>query len=76
MEPMHVIIKMFVCSFLPAPSQPTWDRDNERKKMMAKQANMAMIPVGPSAPPYGERDNWIPRTADVSPHKSTLKTRS
>jgi len=54
-----------IFSFLPAPSQPTWDRDEERKKMMAKQANMAMIPVGPAAPPYGQRQEWIPRNPEV-----------
>lgn len=57
--------RVFAFSFLPAPSQPSWDRDHERKKMMAKQANMAMIPVGPSAPPYGEREGWIPRAPEV-----------
>ncbi|CAB3363190.1 Hypothetical predicted protein [Cloeon dipterum] len=53
-----------LASYLPAPSQPTWDRDEERSKLMAKQGNMAMIPVGPAAPPYGQRQGWIPRNPE------------
>ncbi|XP_059483745.1 puff-specific protein Bx42 [Neocloeon triangulifer] len=63
-EPSEPVKMSSLASFLPAPSQPTWDRDEERRKMMAKQANMAMIPVGPAAPPYGQRQGWIPRNPE------------
>ncbi|KAF4532865.1 hypothetical protein B566_EDAN001468 [Ephemera danica] len=53
-----------LASFLPPPSQPVWDRDEERRKAAARQAVTAMIPVGPAAPPYGQRNGWVPRTQD------------
>lgn len=50
-------------SLLPAPSQSRWDRDEERQKQ-AEAASTAMVTAARTAPPYGRRKGWIPRTTD------------
>jgi len=60
------------CSFLPAPAQPIWDRDEERAKLKIKEAaenaglsdSRALVSAQRTAPPYGKRRGWIPRTVD------------
>merc|ERR1712136_241394 len=47
-------------SFLPAPSQLTWDRDLEEQKQRASQST-ALVAATKAIPPYGNRSAWIPR---------------
>lgn len=49
---------------LPAPSQSRWDRDEERSKQADRATSTAMVTASRSAPPYGRRKAWIPRTVD------------
>ena len=59
-------------SFLPAPTQPIWDRDEERQKLNAQELggnghtsdSRALVSAQRTAPPYGKRKGWIPRTVD------------
>ena len=48
-----------LASLLPAPSQPTWDRDEERAKEMAKEKEESddrrIASFEKTAPPYGAR---------------------
>lgn len=55
---------MFLFSLLPAPSQPTWDRDEERAKLAAQTPSKEIVSASKTAPPYGKRKGWIPRTID------------
>jgi len=48
---------------LPAPSQSSWDRQEERDRA-AEKASTAMVTAARAAPPYGKRKGWIPRTVD------------
>uniref|UniRef100_A0A1B6EKJ9 SKI-interacting protein SKIP SNW domain-containing protein n=2 Tax=Proconiini TaxID=565685 RepID=A0A1B6EKJ9_9HEMI len=48
-------------SILPAPSQPVWDRDDERAK---SRPITALVSASPTAPPYGQRRGWIPRSQE------------
>jgi len=57
---------------LPAPTQPTWDRDEEKAKLKAaaeaakaeESSSKALVLASRAAPPYGKRRGWIPRVAD------------
>ncbi|XP_071449895.1 puff-specific protein Bx42 [Hetaerina americana] len=49
-------------SLLPAPTQPIWDRDEERNKL--RQTVTAVVPVNNHIPPYGHRGGWVPRTVE------------
>ena len=59
-------------SYLPAPSQPAWDRDEEKAKLKAaaeaseaeESSNRSLVLASRAAPPYGKRRGWIPRVAD------------
>jgi len=53
-------------SLLPAPSAPVWDRDEERAREKASKPSTALIHGGAtkSAPPYGQRKSWIPRSLE------------
>lgn len=59
-------------SYLPAPSQPAWDRDEEKAKLKAaaeaseaeESNNRSLVLASRAAPPYGKRRGWIPRVAD------------
>ena len=47
-----------LASLLPAPSQPTWDRDEERAKELAKEKesdDRRIASFEKTAPPYGAR---------------------
>jgi len=63
---------MSLSSFLPAPTQPIWDRDEERQKLNAQELggnghtsdSRALVSAQRTAPPYGKRKGWIPRTVD------------
>ena len=55
---------LFTHSFLPAPSAPTWDRDEERAKEKASRPSTAVVSATKTAPPYGQRKGWIPRVQD------------
>lgn len=63
---------MSLSSFLPAPTQPIWDRDEERQKLNAQEHggnghtsdSRALVSAQRTAPPYGKRKGWIPRTVD------------
>jgi len=52
-----------LAGLLPAPSQKTWDRDEERAKLKANAINNTVV-AAKTAPPYGKRKGWIPRTVD------------
>ncbi|XP_044761881.1 puff-specific protein Bx42 [Coccinella septempunctata] len=52
---------MSLSSFLPAPIQPTWDRDDERRQREAEKPSTALVSAQSIAPPYGQRRGWVPR---------------
>ncbi|XP_057366335.1 puff-specific protein Bx42-like [Daphnia carinata] len=47
-------------SYLPAPTQLTWDRDIEEQKERANR-NTAIVAATKAIPPYGNRSSWVPR---------------
>jgi len=49
-------------SLLPAPTQQTWDRDEARSKQDV--TSTSIVSASRTAPPYGKRKGWIPRTTD------------
>ncbi|ELT98858.1 hypothetical protein CAPTEDRAFT_153812 [Capitella teleta] len=52
-------------SLLPAPSQHGYDREEEDiAQRMQQQATALVAVTSPTAPPYGHRKGWIPRTAE------------
>lgn len=52
-------------SLLPAPSQVVWDRDDEARELKLRQRPAsALVKAVISAPPYGQRKGWTPRTDD------------
>lgn len=57
---------MSLSSILPSPSNPVWDREDERR--VAQKSKIIGAPMGAlvsakiAAPPYGQRKDWIPRT--------------
>lgn len=54
---------MSLSSILPAPSNPIWDRDDERKHVAKGTPTMgALVSAKIAAPPYGQRKGWVPRT--------------
>lgn len=53
---------MSLASLLPAPSQNSWDRDDARSKQ--EVTSTAIVSASRTAPPYGKRKGWIPRTID------------
>jgi len=63
---------MSFSSFLPAPTQPVWDRDEERRKLQSENSSenasrsdsRALVSAHRTAPPYGKRRGWIPRSVD------------
>jgi SNW domain-containing protein 1 len=52
----HVILY----SYLPAPTQLTWDRDVEEQKERANRQT-AIVAATKAIPLYGNRDSWMPR---------------
>ncbi|XP_060518560.1 SNW domain-containing protein 1 [Cylas formicarius] len=52
---------MELSSILPAPVQPVWDRDDERKKRAAANPSTVLVSAQAIAPPYGQRRGWVPR---------------
>lgn len=56
---------MSLTSLLPAPSQVVWDRDDEARELKLRQRPAsALVKAVISAPPYGQRKGWTPRTDD------------
>ncbi|XP_008554939.1 puff-specific protein Bx42 [Microplitis demolitor] len=56
---------MSLTSFLPAPSQVTWDRSDEAREQKLRQRPVsALVKAFVTAPPYGQRKGWIPRNLD------------
>lgn len=54
---------MSLTSLLPAPSQVVWDREDEARELKLRQRPAsALVKAVISAPPYGQRKGWIPRT--------------
>lgn len=53
---------IFLNSLLPAPTQPVWDRDEERAKVRVQSSSLVV--ASPTAPPYGQRRGWIPRSLE------------
>ena len=55
-------------SLLPAPSQNSWDRDEARAKQAGEgggsSSSTSLVSASRTAPPYGKRKGWIPRTVD------------
>jgi hypothetical protein len=58
---------LLVSRILPAPSQSSWDRDEEAADEAATVSTSVVLAM-PTAPPYGQRRGWIPRSEDVSSH--------
>lgn len=56
-------------SVLPPPIQTVWDRDEERAKAGAIRPASALVTALPTAPPYGSRAGWVPRTVEASTYK-------
>ncbi|XP_018561309.1 puff-specific protein Bx42 [Anoplophora glabripennis] len=52
---------MELSTILPAPIQPVWDRDDERRKKAASMKTTALVSTQSIAPPYGQRRGWVPR---------------
>lgn len=52
---------MELSSILPAPSQPIWDRDDERRHQASLKQSNTLVLAQPIAPPYGQRRGWVPR---------------
>lgn len=55
------ILKMELSSILPAPIQPVWDRDDERRRKAASHPSNILVSAQSIAPPYGQRRGWVPR---------------
>ncbi|XP_069677577.1 puff-specific protein Bx42 isoform X1 [Periplaneta americana] len=53
---------MSLTSLLPAPTQPVWDRDEERAKVSLPSSSLVV--ASPTAPPYGQRRGWVPRSLE------------
>jgi len=53
---------MSLASLLPAPTQPVWDRDEERAKVLVHASSLVV--ASPTAPPYGQRRGWVPRSLE------------
>lgn len=45
--------------------QVIWDRDEERAKTETIRPISALVTALPTAPPYGSRAGWVPRTVEV-----------
>merc|ERR1719341_2407169 len=54
---------MSLSNLLPAPAQSKWDRDEERMKQ-AEVREKELVLASRTAPPYGKRGGWIPRTVE------------
>ncbi|CAH0556648.1 unnamed protein product [Brassicogethes aeneus] len=52
---------MELSSILPAPVQPVWDRDDDRRQKAALSKSTAVVSAQSIAPPYGQRRGWVPR---------------
>lgn len=57
-----------LASLLPAPTQPTWDRDEERQKEKQQReesksasSSSSLVSFEKVCPPYGGRKGWVPR---------------
>lgn len=55
---------MSLFSLLPAPSQSVWDRDEERAKAAVENPISSLVLAQPTAPPYGSRRGWVPRSLE------------
>ncbi|XP_063995567.1 puff-specific protein Bx42 [Diachasmimorpha longicaudata] len=59
------INKMSLASLLPAPSQVVWDREDEAREQKLRQRPVsALVKAVITAPPYGQRKGWVPRTPE------------
>lgn len=54
---------MSLSSYLPAPSNASWDREDERyaQQMANSISSRQVVSAKVTAPPYGQRKGWIPR---------------
>ena len=58
--PLNIKLNFF--SILPAPIQPVWDRDDDRRQQnSSNQRSTAVVTAQSIAPPYGQRRGWVPR---------------
>uniref|UniRef100_A0A1Q3F5Y6 Putative mrna splicing factor/ chromatin binding snw family nuclear protein n=1 Tax=Culex tarsalis TaxID=7177 RepID=A0A1Q3F5Y6_CULTA len=56
---------MSLSSILPAPSNPIWDREDERRHKASSSSGSnlgALVSAKIASPPYGQRKGWVPRT--------------
>lgn len=53
---------MSLSSALPPPVNPTWDESDEYRSLKNAPTIGALVSAKVSAPPYGQRKGWIPRT--------------
>lgn len=51
-----------LASMLPAPTNPVWDREDERDLAIGAPTMGALVSAKVAAPPYGQRKGWVPRT--------------
>lgn len=47
---------------LPAPVNPSWDESEDYRSLKNAPTIGALVSAKVSAPPYGQRKGWIPRT--------------
>lgn len=62
-----MFLHFFSCfSILPPPTQSVWDRDEDRAKnaTVTVPRGADMVTASPTAPPYGSRRGWVPRSAE------------
>ncbi|XP_015594725.1 puff-specific protein Bx42 [Cephus cinctus] len=56
---------MSLTSLLSAPSQAVWDREDEAREQKLRQRPVsALVKAFVTAPPYGQRKGWVPRSAE------------
>lgn len=47
---------------LPAPCHSIWDREDEQRHNSAAASSREVVTANATAPPYGSRKSWVPRT--------------
>ncbi|XP_024886630.1 puff-specific protein Bx42-like [Temnothorax curvispinosus] len=56
---------MYLTNLLLAPTQVVWDREDEAREQKLRQRPVsALVKAVVTAPPYGQRRGWVPRTPE------------
>lgn len=59
------LLSFFSFSILPPPTQVVWDKEDEaREAKLRERPVSALVKAVVSAPPYGQRKGWVPRSED------------